>query len=258
MDGPLPLGFRLARGAAAPPHRARLPPYDEIAARVAEEYAAQRRREANERAYREMRSRYDVIVEPAPQHPQHRHGGAVAVIRAVRGVALLVAPGALPAVAHRLSPAFFGLPETAPNVFAVQWKVSISGGLAAVLEPQIPDGCTVANGRAHLRARRRAISARDDRVCGRARRQGVHRERLAADADRRAAAHRLSRRQLVEPAPDSYCTRRHDPGAAERVRGRAHVHGARRRAHPARHRSLAVRARVAADRERRSAGSLRR
>ncbi len=43
----------------------RLPPYDEIAARVAEEYAAQRRREANERAYRQMRARYDVIVETA-------------------------------------------------------------------------------------------------------------------------------------------------------------------------------------------------
>src|SRR5688572_20539980 len=42
----------------------RLPPYDEIAARVAEEYGAQRRRQANEEAYREMRSRYDVVVEP--------------------------------------------------------------------------------------------------------------------------------------------------------------------------------------------------
>lgn len=42
---------------------ARLPPYDEIAARVAEEYGAQRRREANERAYREMRARYEVVIE---------------------------------------------------------------------------------------------------------------------------------------------------------------------------------------------------
>jgi hypothetical protein len=41
----------------------RLPPYEEIEARVAEEYAAQRRREANERAYREMRARYDVVIE---------------------------------------------------------------------------------------------------------------------------------------------------------------------------------------------------
>jgi peptidyl-prolyl cis-trans isomerase C len=45
---------------------ARLPPYDEIATRVAEEYGAQRRREANERAYREIRSHYDVVVESAP------------------------------------------------------------------------------------------------------------------------------------------------------------------------------------------------
>lgn len=46
---------------------ARLPPYDEIAARVAEEYGAQRRREANEAEYRKMRARYDVVIEqPEP------------------------------------------------------------------------------------------------------------------------------------------------------------------------------------------------
>ena len=50
----------------------RLPPYDEIAQRVAQEYGAQRRRVANERAYREMRAKYDVVIElpdegaPAP------------------------------------------------------------------------------------------------------------------------------------------------------------------------------------------------
>jgi hypothetical protein len=51
---------------------ARLPPYDEIAARVAEEYGAQRRREANERAYREMRAQYDIVIEQpdaAPAEP---------------------------------------------------------------------------------------------------------------------------------------------------------------------------------------------
>ena len=41
----------------------RLPPYDEIAARVAEEYGAQRRRQANEEAYEELRARYDVVIE---------------------------------------------------------------------------------------------------------------------------------------------------------------------------------------------------
>ncbi len=50
---------------------------------------------------------------------------------------------AAPAFAHRLSPAFFGLTETAPNAFDVQWKVSISGGLAAVLEPRVPEGCSL-------------------------------------------------------------------------------------------------------------------
>ena len=46
---------------------ARLPPYDEMAARVAEEFGAKRRREANEAAYRRLRANYNVIVEtPAP------------------------------------------------------------------------------------------------------------------------------------------------------------------------------------------------
>jgi len=59
-----------------------------------------------------------------------------------RGLVLLGALAcAVPAFAHRLSPAFFGLTETVADTFDVQWKVSISGGLAAVLEPQIPDGC---------------------------------------------------------------------------------------------------------------------
>jgi hydrogenase/urease accessory protein HupE len=50
---------------------------------------------------------------------------------------------AMTASAHRLSPAFFGLTETAPNEYAAQWKVSISGGLADTLAPRLPDGCTV-------------------------------------------------------------------------------------------------------------------
>jgi HupE/UreJ protein len=50
---------------------------------------------------------------------------------------------AVPAHAHRLSPAYFGLTETGPGIYDVQWKVSISGGLAAALEPKVPDGCTL-------------------------------------------------------------------------------------------------------------------
>jgi peptidyl-prolyl cis-trans isomerase C len=49
---------------------ARLPPYEEIAARVAEEFGAQRRRAANERAYQEMRARYDVVIEAAENAPE--------------------------------------------------------------------------------------------------------------------------------------------------------------------------------------------
>jgi hypothetical protein len=66
------------------------------------------------------------------------------VTHVLRGALLLASLlAAVPALAHRLSPAFFGLTETAPNAFDVQWKVSISGGLAAVLEPQIPAGCSL-------------------------------------------------------------------------------------------------------------------
>lgn len=62
---------------------------------------------------------------------------AVATLAAV----LLLAPGAV--FAHRLSPAFFGMTETAAGAYEVQWKVSISGGLADALEPQIPAGCSI-------------------------------------------------------------------------------------------------------------------
>jgi hydrogenase/urease accessory protein HupE len=54
------------------------------------------------------------------------------------------------AFAHRLSPAFFGFTETAPDTYDVQWKVSISGGLAAALEPKVPEGCTLADVRAYV------------------------------------------------------------------------------------------------------------
>lgn len=63
-------------------------------------------------------------------------------VRLALGLALLLT-GATSALAHRLSPAYFGLVESAPTVFDAQWKVSISGGLADALEPRIPDGCTL-------------------------------------------------------------------------------------------------------------------
>lgn len=47
------------------------------------------------------------------------------------------------AFAHRLSPAYFGLTEIEPNTFEAQWKVSISGGLADAMQPQVPAGCAV-------------------------------------------------------------------------------------------------------------------
>jgi len=54
-------GFHLVRLRSRT--EARLPPYDEIATRVAEELGAKRRREANEAAYRKLRANYNVIVE---------------------------------------------------------------------------------------------------------------------------------------------------------------------------------------------------
>jgi hypothetical protein len=54
------------------------------------------------------------------------------------------------AFAHRLSPAFFGFTETATDTYDVQWKVSISGGLAAALEPKVPDGCMLSDVRAYV------------------------------------------------------------------------------------------------------------
>jgi len=54
---------------------------------------------------------------------------------------------ALPLVAgaHQLSPGFFGMTETAPDRYDARWKVSVSGGLADVLSPELPEGCAVAS-----------------------------------------------------------------------------------------------------------------
>jgi len=56
---------------------------------------------------------------------------------------LLLSLLVLPALAHRLSPAYFGFTETVPGTYDVQWKVSIPGGLADALEPRIPEGCAL-------------------------------------------------------------------------------------------------------------------
>ena len=62
---------------------------------------------------------------------------------AASAVCLLVVVGVVrPAVAHEFSPGFLGLVETAPDAFTVQWKVSLTGGLADTLSPQLPDACT--------------------------------------------------------------------------------------------------------------------
>jgi hydrogenase/urease accessory protein HupE len=68
------------------------------------------------------------------------------VSRRIAWCLLAIAVSAGAAHAHRLSPAYFGFTETAPGVFDVQWKVSVSGGLVDVLEPKVPDGCTLAGG----------------------------------------------------------------------------------------------------------------
>lgn len=63
----------------------------------------------------------------------------------VRRLSILVLAWAvaLPALAHRLSPAYLGLTETEPGRYDVEWKVSVPGGLADVLEPAFPGECRV-------------------------------------------------------------------------------------------------------------------
>ena len=106
--------------------------------------------------------------------------------------------------------------------------------------------------RTHLRSRRRALcstrrsSARTGSPGKRSRSNGL----AQTQTDVLLRVDYLER-QLVESAADARRAVHRHPGAAEHVRGRAHLSRARRRAHPARHRSLAVRARVAAARERR-------
>jgi len=51
-----------------------------------------------------------------------------------------------PTRAHEFSPGFLGLVELEPGVFRVQWKVSLTGGLADALSPRFPDGCAFDGG----------------------------------------------------------------------------------------------------------------
>jgi hydrogenase/urease accessory protein HupE len=44
--------------------------------------------------------------------------------------------------AHEFSPGFLGMVEQTPDLFQVQCKVSLTGGLADALSPQIPGNCT--------------------------------------------------------------------------------------------------------------------
>ena len=67
-------------------------------------------------------------------------------MRLAFALALAALLAAAPAAAHRLSPAYFGMVESAPGVFDVQWKVSITGGLAAALEPKVPPQCSITGG----------------------------------------------------------------------------------------------------------------
>ncbi len=66
--------------------------------------------------------------------------GSVTCLLLLVLAAVAVSPAA---DAHRLTPAYLGFTETAPDTFAVQWKVSSTGGLTAVLVPAIPPECAL-------------------------------------------------------------------------------------------------------------------
>lgn len=53
-----------------------------------------------------------------------------------------LALGACVAQAHEFSPGFLGFTELDTDVYRVQWKVSLTGGLAEGLLPQLPDECS--------------------------------------------------------------------------------------------------------------------
>jgi peptidyl-prolyl cis-trans isomerase C len=61
--GPLQSLFGMHVVRIAERHAARRPPYEEVRDRVEAAYLAERRRLANESAYRAMRERYDVVIE---------------------------------------------------------------------------------------------------------------------------------------------------------------------------------------------------
>jgi hypothetical protein len=57
----------------------------------------------------------------------------------------MLVPAAAPR-AHEFSPGFLGFTEIAPDQYRVQWKVSLTGGLADALTPQLPEVCAFVGG----------------------------------------------------------------------------------------------------------------
>ena len=54
---------------------------------------------------------------------------------------LLLGLWSLGSLAHEFTPGYLGLMESATNTFDVQWKLSTTGGLQRVLQPQLPESC---------------------------------------------------------------------------------------------------------------------
>ena len=124
--------------------RTRLPPFEEIREQVLAAFAAERAG-ANEAKYREMRARYEsssIGRRPRRSDARPRRGGVAARRVHRRSLCASAEPGILRPRRDRA------------DQFEVQWKVSISGGLAAALEPKVPEGCSIRGGANVLRRRR--------------------------------------------------------------------------------------------------------
>src|SRR5687767_1208158 len=111
MDGTVPLRLRPARRALAQPQRATV---------------AAVRRDRGARGGRVRRATASPgergSVRRAARALRRRNRAAAMTRTASCAVLLAATVCAAPAVAHRLSPAYFGLTETAPGTFDVQWK----------------------------------------------------------------------------------------------------------------------------------------
>ena len=135
----------------------RVPAFEEVEPDVRTAWLGEQKALAWEKAYKEMRAKYTVLLPGPPDEFRGRvvfagderdraigRGGEVIGVRRIAGyvaAALLVLLAGLPAArAHESRPAYLEIKETAPGQFSVLWRTPVLAGMRLPVALKLPDG----------------------------------------------------------------------------------------------------------------------